>query len=279
MKNAVIERFDRVAEGYNRLWAPPLAPASVRLAALVETAYPDLAAGERRDVLDLGCGTGSFLVTAAPRWPGARLVGLDGSAGMLAVARREVARLGPGAARRVHFTRRDAAASRLGGSSIDAVVSAFVVQMVPDRAPVLAEIRRVLRPGGVVAIAGWLDEGDEPWAAESAFEAAVEEAGVARPPSREVRAGHFDTIKSAAEELEAAGFADVAAEPGTLDYPFTAESYYEYEATMHEIALFDSLDPETLARFRSILERRLRALTPEQLRFRASIVYLSARRP
>jgi len=37
-------------------------------------------------------------------------------------------------------------------------MSGFVLQQVPDRMPVLREMRRVLKPGGIAAIAGWLVE-------------------------------------------------------------------------------------------------------------------------
>jgi trans-aconitate methyltransferase len=78
MNNPTIERFDRTAAGYQRWWAPVLAPASKRLIDRLDRLNPGLSAGEPRVVLDLGCGTGNLIFEAARRWSAANLTGLDG---------------------------------------------------------------------------------------------------------------------------------------------------------------------------------------------------------
>jgi ubiquinone/menaquinone biosynthesis C-methylase UbiE len=209
MSTPTIERFDRTAEGYLRWWAPVLAPASMRLVDRLDRLHPALPAGEPRDVLDLGCGTGNLIFEAARRWPGARMTGLDGSVGMLEVAQGEQANL-PGSTRaRLSFIHAYADSLPFPDASFDLVMTAFVLQQVPDRMTVLREICRILRPGGTIAIYGWLDIGLEPFAADTALEEALAEAGVTRPPVTDKRAGHYRSVRSSADELRAAGFRHV----------------------------------------------------------------------
>jgi SAM-dependent methyltransferase len=93
-----------------------------------------------RRVLDAGCGAGPLF--AALRDRGAIVTGIDQSAGMLAVARR---RLGDDADLRV---------AELGGplpfpdDTFDDVTASLVLHYLEDWGPALAELRRVLKPGG-----------------------------------------------------------------------------------------------------------------------------------
>ena len=137
MKNACVERFDRTAEGYLRWWAPVLAPASARLVDRVGHLDPELPGGRTSDVIDVGCGTGTGLFEAARRWPGARLVGLDASVGMLSVAQREQRHLPESALERISYLVADAAAIPAPDASFDLVMTGFVLQQVPDRPAVL----------------------------------------------------------------------------------------------------------------------------------------------
>lgn len=93
-----------------------------------------------RRILDAGCGSG--LLTAALRDRGAVVTGLDASAGMLALARR---RLGDDVALHVADLR-----DRLpfDDGAFDDVVASLVLHYLEDWGPTLAELRRVLRPGG-----------------------------------------------------------------------------------------------------------------------------------
>ena len=96
-----------------------------------------------RDVLEVGVGTGLALpYYAADR----RITGIDLSAEMLAQARKRVAeqRLGNVAALR----EMDAEATDFPDASFDTAVAMFVASVVPDPHALLAEMRRVVRPGG-----------------------------------------------------------------------------------------------------------------------------------
>jgi len=104
-------------------------------------------------VLDAGCGPGevlSRLVTAAPSL---RLTGLDIDAPMIERARRKAERALRGAsARRPAFVVADAAAMPFEDDTFDLVVSSFAVHHWPDPHAGLAEVMRVLKPGGKAII-------------------------------------------------------------------------------------------------------------------------------
>ena len=277
MKSEAVRRFDRTADGYLCWWAPMLAPASVRMIDRLDRTDPRLPGGSTLEVLDLGCGTGNSLFEAARRWPGARLTGLDASVGMLAVARREGARLDDSIARRIRYVEGEAEEFPASDSSFDVVMSGFVLQQVPDRMPVLREIRRVLKPGGIGAIAGWLVE-PEPFSAEVAVEEGLADAGVVRPARVDVRSGPYRSARAAAEEMRAAGFRRVAARSDSLDYPWRVDDYITYRTTTRDLPLFEALDAPTRLRAIEAIRRRLSVLAPEQLVHRAPIVTIVARK-
>jgi SAM-dependent methyltransferase len=107
-------------------------------------------------VLDLGCGTGQLLRRAAGRLPASRLVGCDFSGGMLAEASerlRDAARASDGAVRATAaLVRGDAMRLPFRAGAFDAVVSTEAFHWFPDQRAALAEIARVLAPGGVLLL-------------------------------------------------------------------------------------------------------------------------------
>jgi demethylmenaquinone methyltransferase/2-methoxy-6-polyprenyl-1,4-benzoquinol methylase len=145
-KAAVVEAmFDRIAPRYdlmNRLLTLRLDQRWRRLALRL------LAVGPGDLVVDLGCGTGDMCELA--RAAGARAVGVDVSAGMLAGARaRDAADA---------LLRGDACCLPLRDGCAAVVTSAFALRNVPSVPALLAEAARILRPGGRLA----LIEVDEP---------------------------------------------------------------------------------------------------------------------
>jgi SAM-dependent methyltransferase len=132
------------AESYERYLVPAI------FAAMAERVldHARVLPGER--VLDVGCGTGVVARRAALRvGTGGRVVGLDLNHGMLRVARRAGAGLGPA----VEWRQGDAAAPPFADGSFDLVTCQQVLQFLPDRDAALCGMRRVLAPGGRAAIA------------------------------------------------------------------------------------------------------------------------------
>jgi ubiquinone/menaquinone biosynthesis C-methylase UbiE len=96
-------------------------------------------------VLDLGCGTGEITRRLAERYPQAELLGVD-----ILEANLERARAAGDAGGRIRYATGDAFALGGADATFDLVACRHMSQAVPDFPRVLAEIARVLRPGGWV---------------------------------------------------------------------------------------------------------------------------------
>ena len=99
-------------------------------------------------VLDVGCGPGSITLGLAARTPGGQVVGVDLSDEVIGQARSEAARQGRA---NVVFEAGDAYALRFGNATFDVVHAHQLLQHLSDPPAALAELRRVCRPGGLVA--------------------------------------------------------------------------------------------------------------------------------
>ena len=91
-------------------------------------------------VLDVGCGTGKQLATNRTRFPRLTMIGVDRSFNMLAIARRRDAS--------VSWVHGDAQALPLASGSVDYATNQYSYPHTPDKAALLREVFRVLRPGG-----------------------------------------------------------------------------------------------------------------------------------
>jgi demethylmenaquinone methyltransferase/2-methoxy-6-polyprenyl-1,4-benzoquinol methylase len=107
-----------------------------------------LAVGGQDCTLDVATGTGDVAAAILSSHPGARVVGLDPSTEMLAAARAKVARF----ADRIDLVEGDAQALPFAAGSFASACIAFGIRNVPNRERTLAEMARVVRPGGCVAV-------------------------------------------------------------------------------------------------------------------------------
>ena len=108
--------------------------------------------GER--ILDIGTGTGWAARLAA--WRGASVTGVDIAPGMLKAAKTLSAGLDP----RPVFRQATAEALPLRDESFDGVISTYGVIFSSEPSKAVAEMARVLRPGGRLALATWADDPD-----------------------------------------------------------------------------------------------------------------------
>ena len=122
-------------------------------------------------MLDVGTGTGVAAQAAADA--GARAVGIDPSAGMLEVGRRERPSIAFVAADTIDLPFRD--------DAFDAVTGNFVLSHFRRSETALFDMMRVLKPGGRVALTSWSDVKDD-------LQATWGEMSVGGPP-RDARAG------------------------------------------------------------------------------------------
>jgi arsenite methyltransferase len=103
------------------------------------------------EVADLGCGAGTdSLVAAQMVGPTGNVTGIDMTPEMLAKARAAADELG---AENVDFVEGEIEHLPFADESIDVVISNGVIDLIPDKDAVFAEIFRVLRPGGRIQIA------------------------------------------------------------------------------------------------------------------------------
>jgi len=271
-------RYDASAARYRQWWEPVLAPTAVRLLA---GEPPTRADGSGPRILDLGTGAGLLAIEAARRWPAARVTGLDVSTGMLGVAGREAEdRLGPDERRRLEFVAGDAGRLSFDDASFDLVVSSFVLQLVADRQRVVAEVRRVLRPGGRFAAVTWMAADDDaPFAPDEAFEKALDDFDYRdESEAEEERSGDYLSADEAATELRDAGFADVQAEAIELIHPYDPSTYAAFLEEYAEREVFEDLTPNGRRRLRDATRARLATLNAEAFTWRVPVVQASGRR-
>ncbi len=104
-------------------------------------------------VLDVACGTGDLTQAfAGANPPPARVIGLDFTPEMLAVAQAKRARLPALVARRISYVQGDAENLPMPDASVDIVSIAFGIRNVANPGRAIREFRRVLRPGGRLVI-------------------------------------------------------------------------------------------------------------------------------
>jgi len=99
-------------------------------------------------LLDVGCGPGTITVDLASRVPGGQVIGIDRADDILAQARQEADRQGQ---RNVRFQAGDVYHLAFDAGTFDVVHAHQVLQHLSDPVGALAEMRRVCRPGGLVA--------------------------------------------------------------------------------------------------------------------------------
>ncbi len=100
-------------------------------------------------VLDVGCDTGSLTFTIANTTKASKIVGIDRSEGFIEYVR------STNADPRVTFEVGDAQQLPYPDASFDKSLSQIVLPHVPDPPRAVAEMRRVTRPGGIVALCSW----------------------------------------------------------------------------------------------------------------------------
>ncbi len=212
-----------------------------------------LAPGER--VLELACGPGGVGLAAAPVvGPRGEVVLSDLAAGMTAIAAARAARLGLS---NVRTRELDLEAIGEPDASYDVALCREGLMLVPEPDRAAREIRRVLRPGGRVAVAVWGPRARNPWLG-LVFDAVGEQLGTPIPPPGVPGPFALEDAGRLAALLTDAGFRDVAV--GEHAVPLRAGSFTEWWARTVAVAgplasRLGSLSEEG----RRALEARLRA--------------------
>lgn len=263
--------FDQYAEAYRDWWGPIIEPSAVRL---LDRVSPPAAGRASFDLLDLGTGTGALALAALERWPSARVTGIDPSSRMLDIAGVRARTRWSGLPERLRLVVATADQMPLPDRSVDLVVSSFVIQLVPKRAAVLHEIRRVLRPGGGVAMVSWQDD-DLAFELDEAFADVLDELRIERPgDDRDVHP--YTSARAAAKEFQRAGFREVDARSDSLEHLFTPEGYLDLLEHWIERELFEMLDADRRQHLREMALRRMRELGTTAFVWRRPLVSVTA---
>ena len=237
---------------YTHGHSAPVLSAHSRRGATDSAAYllPHLKAG--MDLLDVGCGPASITADLAEHVAPGRVVALDAAAGALDAARATLSERG--LSEQVGLARGDVMALPFEDGSFDIVHAHQGLQHLTDPVGALAEMRRLTRPGGIVAVRDavysamtWFPEpaGLEQW--RSVYMATARANG-----------GEPDAGSRLLSWARAAGFTDVTASAATWCYATPADRAWQSETWAQrcltsfgpqavELGLADSADLETMA--------------------------------
>jgi SAM-dependent methyltransferase len=218
--------YDRVGEAYHSYFAERL----IDVTAPARDAH----------LLDVACGRGAVLVEAAARGL-VRLTGIDVSPAMIELAKADVRAAG---VTEVDLRVMDAERLDFPDGRFDVLTAAFALFFLPDPARAVAEFRRVLRPGGVLAVSTWGDD-DERWSFEDGLLPAAES-----PRARALQQP-FNRPEEVTELLAAAGFTDVEVQQAETEIYFASkQQWWEWHWSYSVRGLLEQLEPDTLDDYR-----------------------------
>ena len=209
------ERWEAAAKGWSERREP-----MQRSALPVSRALVERAAIKRGDsVLEVAAGLGDTgLLAAELVQPGGSVLVTDGADAMVDAARAHAEALG---AANVEVRQMEAEWLDVPTASHDAIVSRWGYMLLADPEAALREARRVLRPGGRIALAVWAPIAENPWIGVLQRELLARD--LANPPAPGTPGMFALAAPGAVEDLLAvAGFADAGVEP--VRFTFAAES-------------------------------------------------------
>jgi SAM-dependent methyltransferase len=238
-REALLSQWDRAAAGWGRSaqrirdWAMPV---SVQMIEQLR-----LQPGQQLLELAAGPGDTGFLAAELIR-PRGKLITSDASTAMLDVARARAAEQG---VEKVEFRQLQLEWIDLPTASVDKILCRWGLMLIVDPGASLGEMRRVLRPGGRVAVAVWDDAARNPWA--TIPRVALMEAAAGSLPAPDPDAPGMFALAAPGllqQRLEDAGFVGVDVTAVPLER--REASVEEYIAGTRELsemfgAAFDSL--------------------------------------
>lgn len=207
------DRYTQRAEVYDALWSPIIRPVGERLVARLSLS------SSTRSVVDVGTGAGALLPAIHRAAQSAVIVGIDRSLGMLRLANQKHSS---------HLALMDVQKLALPANRFEVAIVAFVLFHLPYPEQCLAEVNRVLKPGGAVGTVTWGSEIMPP--ANAIWDDELQAAGaqILELPAVDNR-GCCDSTQKMTALLEQAGFLSIKVRGESIEHRWRPEAHFDYQ--------------------------------------------------
>ena len=220
------DRYSQRAQAYDGLWSPVIRPIGERLIARLPLT------ADTSHVIDVGTGAGSLLPAIQLAAPSAVVVGIDRSQGMLRLAKERHS---------CPLALMDVQRLALPANRFEVAIVAFVLFHLPWPEQCLAEVNRVLQPGGSVGTVTWGSETEPPASAIWDDELQAAGARVIQLPAVDNR-DCCDSTQKMTTLLEQAGFVSIKVWTESIEHRWRPEDHFDYQLRMSSRLRLQSLD-------------------------------------
>ena len=254
------DRYSQRAEAYDGLWSPIIRPVGERLIARLPLS------GKTSHVIDIGTGAGALLPAIQRAAPSAVIVGIDRSQGMLRLAKERHS---------CPLALMDVQRLALPANRFEVAIVAFVLFHLPFPEQCLAEVNRVLQPGGSVGTVTWGSE-TEP-RASAIWDDELQAAGaqVIQLPAVDNRAC-CDSAQKMTALLGKAGFVTIKVWSESIEHRWRPEDHFDYQVGSTSRLRLQSSDVENRKACLRRVRDRLSGAEDEQYVYRGEVFVATA---
>ena len=253
-------RYSQRAQAYDGLWSPVIRPVGERLIARLPLT------AETSHVIDVGTGAGALLPAIKLAAPSAVVVGIDRSQGMLRLAKERHS---------CPLALMDVQRLALPANRFEVAIVAFVLFHLPSPEQCLAEVNRVLQPGGSLGTITWGPETEPPASAIWDDELQAAGARVIQLPAVDNRAC-CDSTQKMTTLLEQAGFVSIKVWTESIEHRWRPEDHFDYQLRMNSRLRLQSLDVQDRESCINRVRDRLSGADREQYVYRGEVLMATA---